>query len=100
MNTRAANAKKHPGKVVLDSSTRRPKEVVQAERASKAAEKERTAAIQEEGIKEVAAIENDSRKKKYIHLDVHQKDKPTIPRKTRLRNPPPTQAATPVNQGE
>lgn len=81
---------------MLDSSTRRPKEVVHAERVSKAAEKERITATQEEGIKEVAQIENDARKKKYT---IPQKDKLSIPRKSRPRNPL-TRAATPVSQGE
>lgn len=101
MLTRATNAKKHPGKIVLDSSTRRPKEVVRAERMSKVAEKERIQAAQEEGIKEVAQIENDARKKKHPRL-IHQKireDELTIPRRTRTRSPL-KRAATPANQGK
>jgi hypothetical protein len=96
MITRAANANKRPGQVVIDSGTRRPKEVVQAERTSKAAEKERIATAQEEGIEEVAQIENDARKKKDLRFD-RQKDKLNIPRATRARKP---RAVTPVDQGK
>ena len=96
MITRASNAKKHPGQVVINSSTRRPREVVQAERNYKAAEQEKIAAAREQGINEVAQIENDVREKKNIIFD-RQKDKLSIPRVTRARKP---RAATLDNQGK
>jgi hypothetical protein len=96
MITRATNAQKHPGQVVINSGTRRPKEVVQAERATKAAENERIAAAQEDGIEEVARIENEARNKKGVRFD-QQKNTLTIPRKIRARRP---RAITPIDKGE
>jgi hypothetical protein len=102
MITRASNAKKHPGQVLINSGTRRPKEVVQAERASRAAEKEKTATTEKEGILEVARFENSARKKKDRgpHADGQWNSlRPgvTIPTETRVRKP---RAATPVDQGK
>lgn len=98
MITRASNATKRPGQVVVNSGTRRPKEVVEAERASKAAEKEKIAATEKEGVEEVARIENDARKKKDLGPQAYgQRSKVTIPRATRVRKP---RAATPVDQGK
>jgi hypothetical protein len=98
MMTRATNAIKHPGQVVINSSSRRPKGVVQAERTSRAAEKERLAAVQEEGINEVAQIENNARKKKALGPHASGKrNTVTIPRAKRVRKP---RAATPVDQGK
>jgi hypothetical protein len=102
MITRASNAKKHPGQVVINSGTRYPKEVVQAECASKATEKEKIATMEKEGIQEVARFENDSRKKKDQgpHADGQWNNlRPgvTIPRETRAQKP---RATTPVNQGK
>jgi len=99
MITRASNAAKRPGQVVTNNSIRRPKEVVQAERASKAAEKEKIATAEKEGIDEVARIENDARKKKDLgpQAQAGQRNKVTIPRVTRVRKP---RAATPVDQGK
>jgi hypothetical protein len=99
MITRAANTRKHPGQVVVDGATRRPKEVVQAERASKAAEKERIATAQEEGIKEVAQIENDVRKKRGLRFD-QQKDELNIPRRRRAQSAQKPRAVTPDDQGK
>jgi hypothetical protein len=96
MNTRATNSKKHPGQIVINSRTRRPKEVVQAERTSKAAEKEKIAAAEEEGIGEVSRIENEARKKKALGPD-RQRNSITIPRATRVRK---ARAVTPVDQGK
>jgi hypothetical protein len=98
MMTRATNAKKHPGEVVINSNSRRPKGVVQAERTSRAAEKERLAAVQEEGINDVARIENNARMKKALGPDASgQRNTVTIPRATRVRKP---RAATPPDQGK
>jgi hypothetical protein len=98
MITRASNANKRPGQVVINSGTRRPKEVVQAERTSRAEEKEKKAIAEEEGIQEVARIENDARKKKNLGPE-EQRNKVTIrvPSVTRVRKP---RAATPVSQGK
>jgi hypothetical protein len=98
MNTRASNSKKHPGQVVLNSNSRRPKAVVEAERTSRAAKKKRLAAVQEEGINDVARIENSARKKKTLGPDAsRQRNTVTIPRAKRAQKP---RAATPVDQGE
>ena len=87
MITRAANADKHPGDVHRLSGIRRPKEVVAAERAAKAAAKEKAAAAKEIGIQKVARIENNARKKQTTNLQAsHLNDKLTIPRATRARN--------------
>ncbi|KAF8484275.1 hypothetical protein F5888DRAFT_1835048 [Russula emetica] len=76
--------------VVINSGSRRPKEVVQAERTSRAEEKEKKVVAEEEGIQEVARIENDARKKKNLGPN-GQRNKVTRGRKPR--------AATPVSQG-
>ncbi|KAF8488564.1 hypothetical protein F5888DRAFT_1910766 [Russula emetica] len=89
MITRASNANKRPGQVVINSGSRRPKEVVQAERTSRAEEKEKKVVAEEEGIQEVARIENDARKKKNLGPN-GQRNKVTRGRKPR--------AATPVSQ--
>jgi hypothetical protein len=95
--TRATNAKKRPGQVVIDSNrTRRSNAVVQAERTSKAAEQEKLATAQEEGIKDVARIEKDARKK---DPEPDGQNKVTIPRVTRARLPVAT-TPSPVNQGK
>jgi hypothetical protein len=91
MITRASNANKRPGQVVINSGSRRPKEVVQAERTSRAEEKEKKVVAEEEGIQEVARIENDARKKKNLGPN-GQRNKVTRGRKPR--------AATPVSQGK
>jgi hypothetical protein len=97
MITRASNATKRPGQVVINSGTHRPKEVVQAERTSRAAEKEKIAAAEKEGIDEVARIENDARKKKGLGPRADgQRNTITIPRATRVR----PRATTPINQGK
>ena len=96
MQTRATNSGKHPGQVLISARTRRPKEVVQAERASKAAEKEKIATAEAEGIEEVARIENEARKKRHLGPD-GQRNMITIPRATKVRKP---NAATPVDQGK
>ncbi|KAF8488759.1 hypothetical protein F5888DRAFT_1893246 [Russula emetica] len=88
--TKASNANKRPGQVVINSGSRRPKEVVQAERTSRAEEKEKKVVAEEEGIQEVARIENDARKKKNLGPN-GQRNKVTRGRKPR--------AATPVSQG-
>lgn len=98
MMTRATNATKHPGQVVVNSGSRRPKGVVLAERTSRAAEKEKLAAAQEEGVNEVARIENNARKKKALGSDNNeQRNIITIPRVRRVRKP---RAATPVDLGK
>lgn len=95
MITRATNANKHPGKVVINSGkVRRSKEVVQAERTSRAAEKKKIEDAEKEGIEEVARIENEARKKKGLRPDWN---KVTIPRATRARKP---RATTPIDQGK
>jgi hypothetical protein len=96
MNTRASNANKHPGQVVLNSGTCHPREVVRAQHTSRAAEKEQLATVQEEGIQDVARIENNARKAKNLRFD-QQKNNLTIPRATRVRKP---RAATPLDQGK
>ena len=81
--------------MVIDSSrTRCSKDVVQAERTSRAAEKEKIAAAVEEGIQDIARIEKDARKKKPVGPD-GQGNKVTISRQTRVQQP---RAATPVYQ--
>jgi hypothetical protein len=86
MITRATNATKHPGRIMIDRGTRRSKEVVLAERASRAAEKKKTATAEQKGINEVARIEDDSRKKKDGQRIVL-----TIPKAKRVRKPATTE---------
>ena len=63
MITRAGNANKHPGEVQIRSSQCRPKQVIQAERMAKAAEKEKRATEMNAAIQKLAEIEHDTRKK-------------------------------------
>jgi hypothetical protein len=60
MHTRASNANKHPGEVQLRHSSRRPKEVVQAERTAKATEKEKVATAKATAIQKLAQLEYDA----------------------------------------
>jgi hypothetical protein len=62
MITRAGNATKRPGEVQINSSVRRPKQVVQAERAAKAAEKEKAATEKSAAIQKLAQLEHNARK--------------------------------------
>jgi hypothetical protein len=88
MITRAGNADKHPGDIDRLSGVRRPKEVVVAERAAKAAAKEMAAAAKETGIQKVALFEKNARKKQATnHQANHFKDKLTVPRVARARKP-------------
>lgn len=63
MITRAGNATKRPGEVQIRSSLRRPKQVVQAERAAKAAEKEKAATAKDTAIEKLVRLEQNARKK-------------------------------------
>jgi hypothetical protein len=88
MITRAGNADKHPGDIDRLSGVRRPKEVVAAERAAKAAAKEMAAAAKENSIQKVAQLENNARKRQTTNLQAnHLKDKLTVPRVVRARKP-------------
>jgi len=90
MITRASNADKHPGDIQRLSGARRPKEVVAAERAAKAAAKEMAAAAKETGIEKVAHIENKARKSQSTNLQANHfndSDKINIPRVRRPRKP-------------
>ncbi|KAH9960217.1 hypothetical protein BJV74DRAFT_799902 [Russula compacta] len=94
MITRATNANKHPGRVVINTGrVCHPREVVQAEHTSRAAEKEKIAATEKEGIDEVARLKMTRKKKGLTH---QQRNKVTIPRAMRARNP---RATTPIDQG-
>ncbi|KAI0283462.1 hypothetical protein BC826DRAFT_1110208 [Russula brevipes] len=94
MITQAGNADKHPGNIDRLSGVCRPKEVVAAERAAKAAVKEMAAAMKESGIQKVAQIENNARKRRATNLQAnHLKDKLTVPRVARARKPVDGQGA-------
>ena len=84
--------------MILNSSSCRPKGVVEAECTSRATKKERLAAVQEEGINEVACIENSARKKKALGPDASgQRNTVTIPRARKVQKP---RAVTSVDQGK
>lgn len=85
--TRGTNATTHPGAIIRNSSTRRPSEVVQAEKAEKAKAKAKKAAAKEVGCRRVAELENSARKReKETDLDANDPAKRlSIPRKSRSR---------------
>ena len=85
--TRGTNSTTHPGAIIRNSSARRPSEVVQAEKAEKANAKAKKVAAKEAGLRRVAELENNSRKRdKETDLDANDPaEQLTIPRKSRAR---------------
>jgi len=66
MNTRAFNAMKCPGQVIINSGTCHTKKIVEAEHTFKAMEKEKIAVMEKKGIEKVVRIESNARKKKNL----------------------------------